>query len=86
MKLKLSNNLTKVEHTYDNVSVTETKLYYDVLFDFNPIGMDEGEYDYTLFNDDEEVIATGILRYGNYNNEKKTVYENKKVIKQYNGR
>lgn len=65
MVLKLRNNLTKKEYTFDNlVDQMTSRLFYTLditLFE----GMDDGEYAYTLY-DGNVVKATGLLQVGDY--------------------
>ena len=70
MVLKLTNSLTKVSYNLENLA----DLGVDALnyaFNINlPEGIDEGEYQYTLFDDENIVVATGILQIGSYEPEK----------------
>lgn len=65
MVLKLRNNLTKKEYTFDNlVDQMTSRLFYTLditLFE----DMDDGEYAYTLY-DEGVVKATGLLQVGDY--------------------
>ncbi len=65
MTLKLRNNLTKIEYSFENLEdVNISRLYY--VFDITLFeNMDDGEYAYQLF-DDENVVATGIIQVGDF--------------------
>jgi len=66
MTLNLVNSLTKVSYSLENLTDLGTNpLNYR--FDINlPANIDNGEYEYTLLNDQQDVLATGILQIGNY--------------------
>ena len=85
MTLKLRNNLTKIEYTFDNLAdELVSRLFYT--FDITlPEGMDDGEYAYTLY-DGNVVKATGLLQVGDYkpNNNTYTAQTQNGYI-QYNG-
>ena len=72
MKLNLVNNLTKV--VYDIENLTDLKVnQLNYAFDIQvPAGIDDGEYNYTLFDDDDNIVATGILQIGSYEPEKQS--------------
>ena len=81
--LKLVNNLTKSEITIDSLTDKETSnLFYtfDIII---PGGMVDGEYSYTLYDDKDKVLATGLLQVGDFKPEN-TTYE-QDTIKQENG-
>lgn len=66
MDLKLTNQLSKVEYTLTGLTDLQTsRLYY--MFDITlPEGMLDGQYSYQLIDDDNKVVATGILQVGDY--------------------
>lgn len=86
MVLKLTNNVSKKTYEYSVNDLDDSILYYHfdnfVLED----NMDDGEYDYELFDDDEKMVAQGLLQVGNYESDHK-VYskETKQTYKQYQG-
>lgn len=87
MQLKLTNNVTKSVYTFDNLTdLLESRLFYT--FDIQLTEkMDEGEYTYELYDENEALKATGILQIGDYRPENKTytaTTENNGYI-QYNG-
>ena len=85
MTLKLTNNVSKKEYVYDVTDENDSILYYhfeNFVLDDN---MDDGEYNYLLFDDKNKVVAQGLLQIGDYVPEH-TAYENNDVkYKQYNG-
>ena len=86
MTLLLENNTTKVQISLENL--TELGLSaINYAFDINlPSGVDSGEYNYTLFDDQNEVVALGLLQIGSYVPEKKSYSaQNKQSYKQYAG-
>lgn len=66
MTLKIYNNLTKVSYTLENlVDLRQSSINY--CFNITlPEGIDNGEYNYTLTDDEDNVAATGILQIGSY--------------------
>lgn len=84
MVLKLTNNVSKKTYEYAVNDLDDSILYYHfdnfVLED----NMDDGEYGYELFDDDEKMVAQGLLQVGNYESDHKTYKEeNNKTYKQY---
>lgn len=66
MTIKLFNNLTKREINLENLDdIQDSRMFYH----FNitlPEGLDDGEYAYTLYDDEDVVKATGLLQIGDY--------------------
>ena len=86
MKLKLSNNVTKVVTIIENI-VDLAGSAYNYEFDVElPDGMDDGEYEYVLMDDENNPLATGVAQIGDYEPEK-TAYtaQTKNTYVQYNG-
>lgn len=66
MTLKLFNNVTKKEYTFGDLEDKLTsRLWYTFDITLQP-GMDDGEYTYTLYDDQNVVKATGLLQVGDY--------------------
>lgn len=66
MTLKLFNNVTKKEYTFDGLEDKMTsRLWYALDITLQP-NMDDGEYTYTLYDDQDVVKATGLLQVGDY--------------------
>ncbi len=86
MKLKLSNNVTKVVTILENI-VDLGVSAYNYEFDVNlPEGMDDGEYEYVLMDDQNNPLATGVAQVGSYEPEKQAyTAQTKTTYKQYQG-
>ena len=66
MRLNLFNTLTKVSYDIENLSDLQSNSInyaFDVVL---PEGIDNGEYNFSLFNDEETLVATGLLQIGSY--------------------
>lgn len=89
MLLKLYNNTTKREINLDNLEdITDSRLFFHFKITL-PEDLDDGEYAYTLYDDEEVVKATGLLQVGDYVPEKteytgNTIRENNGYV-QYSG-
>ena len=76
MKLLLINNITHKEFEYNVADLNESSIYYT--FNINlPEEMDEGEYNYTLKDDLDKIVATGLMRVGDYKQENTQYINNK---------
>lgn len=66
MFLKITNNLTKNSYYIGgNEDKKVSKLFY--VLDVRPsIDIEEGEYTYELFDDEDKMVAQGLLQYGDY--------------------
>lgn len=84
MQLTLKHNVTKKEVTIDLVDLADSNLFYHFDEVYLPEGMDDGEYDYTLYSDEGKIVSVGLCQIGDYQNENKQ-YKEKKEIIQYNG-
>ena len=82
MKLLLKNGITKRNFEYSVTDLNESSIFYT--FNINiPESYDDGEYEYTLKDDGNKIVATGLMRIGDYKQEN-TQYNNKdKKIIQY---
>lgn len=67
--IKIVNTVTKQEYTYNELSDLNggKMLYY--LFSIDTSNLDDGEYQLTLFNDDD-IVCTELLKIGDYNSDK----------------
>lgn len=85
MTLKLTNNVSKKEYEYTVTDMEDSKMYYhfeNFVLDDN---MDDGEYDYFLYDEENTVVAQGLCQIGDYEREETTIYDNNKpTYKQYN--
>ena len=79
MKLLLKNGITKRNFEYNVTDLNESSIYYT--FNLNiPEEMDDGEYEYTLKDNEDKIVATGLMRIGDYKTEN-TQYNNNKENK-----
>lgn len=70
MTLNLVNTLTKVSYNIENLTDLMTNSI-NYVFNINlPANMDSGEYNYTLYDDEMLVVASGIMQIGSYEPEK----------------
>lgn len=76
MQFIIKNNITHKEFEYNVTDLNESSIYYT--FSINiPDSFDDGEYEYTLKDDGDKIVATGLLRVGDYKQEN-TQYNNNK--------
>ena len=75
MKLLLKNGITKRNFEYNVEDLNESSIFYT--FNINiPESLDDGEYNYTLKDNEDKIVATGLIRVGDYKTENKE-YNNK---------
>lgn len=75
MKLFIKNGITHKEFEYNVDDLNESSIFYT--FNINiPDSFDDGEYEYTLKDDGDKILATGLMRVGDYKTENKE-YNNK---------
>ena len=90
MKLVLKSTVTKKTSEYQVTDSADSRLFYHFP-EFQLEGKyDDGEYEYELYDDSNEeeiLVAQGLLQIGDYTENKQTTYENKNgnIYKQYNG-
>ena len=76
MKLLLKNGITKKNFEYSVEDLNESSIFYT--FNINiPDSLDDGEYEYTLKDDGEKILATGLIRVGDFKQENKEYNNNK---------
>lgn len=76
MKFIIKNGITKRNFEYNVTDLNESSIFYT--FSINiPDSLDDGEYDYVLKDDLDKIVATGLLRVGDYKQEN-TQYNNNK--------
>lgn len=84
MTLILTNSVTKMQYNFTVSDASDSRLFYHIN-DFRLYNdMDEGQYNYSLLDDDNEV-ASGILQIGEYENNSTTYTTTDGNYKQYNG-
>lgn len=84
MKLVLKSSITKKEWEYTVIDKGDSRLFYHFPKFKLTETMDDGEYEYELF-DNEELVAQGLLQIGNYKNNDVKSYTENGNYKQYNG-
>lgn len=86
MKLQLCNCVTKVVTILENL-VDLGISAYNYAFDAElPAGMDDGEYEYVLMDDENNPLATGVAQIGSYEPENQAyTAQTKTTYKQYQG-
>lgn len=86
MKLVLKNNVGKIESEYQVTDLNDSIMYFHFENFVLQENLPSGEYDYSLYDDDNVLVAQGIAQIGDYNPESTKTYEkNKQTYKQYNG-
>ena len=76
MKFIIKNNITHRNFEYSVEDLNESSIYYT--FNINiPESFDEGEYEYILKDNEDKIVATGLMRVGDYKQEN-TQYNNNK--------
>lgn len=75
MKFIIKNGITNRNFEYNVTDLNESSIYY--VFNINvPEEMDDGEYTYVLKDDLDKIVATGLIRVGDFKKENKQ-YNNK---------
>lgn len=76
MKFIIKNGITHRNFEYNVTDLSESSIYYT--FNINlPEEMDEGEYNYVLKDDLDKIVATGLMRVGDFK-QNNTQYINNK--------
>lgn len=76
MQFIIKNGITHKNFEYSVTDLNESSIYYT--FNLNiPESMDDGEYEYTLKDDLDKTLATGLMRIGDYKQENKQYNNNK---------
>ena len=76
MKLLLKNGITHKNFEYSVTDLNESSIYYTFNIDI-PGSFDDGEYSYFLKDDGDKIVATGLIRVGDYKTENKEYNNNK---------
>ena len=85
MKLVLKSNITKKTWEFTVSDRCDSRLFYHFQNFRLTEQMDDGEYDYELY-EDTTLVAQGLLQIGDYENNNITTYtQNGNGYKQYNG-
>ena len=82
MKLLLKKGITHKNFEYNVEDLNKISIYYT--FNLNiPEEMDDGEYEYTLKDNEDKIVATGLIRVGDFKQENKQYINNKDKYLQY---
>ena len=76
MKLYIKNGITHKNFEYNVEELNESSIYYTFNLNISE-EMDDGEYEYTLKDDGEKILATGLIRVGDFKQENKEYNNNK---------
>lgn len=86
MRLLLKNNVDKKEYTFTGEDLGDSVMFWH--FNINLYdGMPDGEYGYFLYDNEEKLVAEGLVQVGNYEirEEEKHIYNNENNYIQYQG-
>ena len=76
MKLIIKNGITHKEFEYNVTDLNESSIFYT--FNINiPDSLDDGEYTYVLKDNEDKIVATGLIRVGDFKQENKEYNNNK---------
>ena len=76
MQFIIKNGITHKNFDYSVEDLNESSIYY--VFNINiPEEMDDGEYTYVLKDDVDKILATGLMRVGDFKQENKEYNNNK---------
>ena len=76
MKFIIKNNITHKNFEYNVEDLNESSIFY--VFNINiPEEMDDGEYTYVLKDNEDKIVATGLIRVGDFKQENKEYNNNK---------
>lgn len=88
MKFTITNNVTKKSITKTVEDIGDSMIYYHFNYSLDELA-DEGEWSYFLYDDEDNLLAQGLLQIGNYQvpSGSTTTYNNnpKTEYIQYNG-
>lgn len=89
MKLVLKSNITKKSWEFEVEDSNDSRLFYHFTAFTLTQKMDEGEYEYTLYDEEDNnwvEVACGLLQIGDYKPENnKTYTKQENGYKQYQG-
>ena len=76
MQFIIKNGITHKNFEYNVTDLNESSIYYT--FNLNiPDSLDDGEYDYVLKDNEDKIVATGLMRIGDFKQENKEYNNNK---------
>lgn len=84
MKLTIINTVSKKEYSFSVTDLNDSRLFYH----FKDFRLEEeienGSYNYFLYDEEDKKVAEGLLQIGDFENNT-AQYEVKNGYKQYNG-
>lgn len=66
MKLVLINSVDKKKYEFSVTDAEDSGMFYHFTDIQLPSGIDDGQYDYSLYDDEDELVATGIVQIGTF--------------------
>ena len=82
MQFIIKNGITHKNFEYNVEDLNESSIFYT--FNINiPDSLDDGEYEYTLKDNEDKIVATGLIRVGDFKQENKQYINNKDKFIQY---
>ena len=86
MKLELKNNVDKNIYTFEVDDIEDSAMFYHFTISL-PSGIDDGEYNYYLYDENDKLVAEGLVQIGSYTirPEEQHIYNNENNYIQYQG-
>ena len=86
MKLILKNNVDKKEYEFSVVDLEDSGMFWHFTISL-PSGIDNGEYNYYLYDENDKLVAEGLVQIGSYTirPEEQHIYNNENNYIQYQG-
>lgn len=87
MRLLLKNNVDKKGYEFSVTDLEDSVMFYHFDSISLPNGIVDGEYNYFLYDENDKLVAEGIVQVGNYEirEEEKHTYNNNTEYIQYMG-
>lgn len=78
MRLLLKNNVDKKEYEFSVTDLEDSGMFYHFDSISLPNGIVDGEYNYYLYDENDKLVAEGLVQVGNYEirEEEKHTYNN----------
>ena len=85
MKLVLNSSITKKSWEFSVTDAADSRLFYHFPTFTLTEKMDEGQYEYFLYDENNALVAQGLLQIGDYKVNNKKEYKQNGTYKQYQG-
>lgn len=87
MKLEFKNNVDKNIYTFEVDDIEDSTMFYHFTDISLPSGIDDGEYNYYLYDESDKLVAEGLVQIGSYTirPEEQHIYNNENNYIQYQG-